>query len=774
MANRRRVFPLVSCEVVLTDRSIAELGEPVDAIVSSDDGHLTHGGGVSAALWRKAGPELEAWLETFEVPAELGTVVDSPAGALEAGVLLHAISIDLTTGRAIGVAELDRLIDEVIVAAEQLGAYSLAVPLLASGAAGVAPERSARKLGQALRAYDAAGSPLRQVIVCAMGGSYVLAERALAEVFDGGSAWTLPLLATATGNLLGKRLESAYLTATGRGEGSPTGSDPRLLVFLTALAATLEVLRRKLPATAPDELRHPVSARESLGALVVRLRDHAQALEHPLAEAEIEVLLRTVAARNLIAHSPGGAAHSGHRTTFIEAVGVLLRLLARVEPPPAPAHPARPTQALASVVAAAATRAAVRSIGTPSVGRVISPLGLVAQTISELIDSARGKEAPPEPATKAPTAQTPSRSTPRSPQPAAHPARTRSVAAESVERIEGLHTLLVRHVLPEHLAELVEELRTVHHHVGDVRAVLLEYLITHPDPIELVASQLSASQLRSELKGRTGHAPPPTESGPAMAEALLAHLGFPRRANAFGLRQALETVALARSRAQSATSEAPLRGAVVEAAGALEAVGKILLRFVCHIVFDQVPELHFRAVLLDKGFTLQRSSLGTVLELLSTLAAELEEVDPAPLSDVAKLLCSTPLAPEGVGGLAALRNRFAHANPEKPPLSLSDWRRNAQEFFESAETLVKFYSEHRARLFPRLVTITDIHIDRWGRRLVEGEDEDRLRERIFTERDDLQPGQMYFMYPLSNPLRVFPILLPAGELLSSRKTEQDG
>lgn len=60
-------------------------------------------------------------------------------------------------------------------------------------------------------------------------------------------------------------------------------------------------------------------------------------------------------------------------------------------------------------------------------------------------------------------------------------------------------------------------------------------------------------------------------------------------------------------------------------------------------------------------------------------------------------------------------------------------------------------------------------IDGWGRRLIDAVNEEGGLERIFTDRK-LEAGKVYFMHPLTNPLRVDPILVPAGEMELDRTT----
>ena len=57
-----------------------------------------------------------------------------------------------------------------------------------------------------------------------------------------------------------------------------------------------------------------------------------------------------------------------------------------------------------------------------------------------------------------------------------------------------------------------------------------------------------------------------------------------------------------------------------------------------------------------------------------------------------------------------------------------------------------------------------LEIDRWGRRTVRALNDEGMDETIFTD-EVARPGETYLMYPLSNPLRVDPILVHAGDVI---------
>jgi O-acetyl-ADP-ribose deacetylase (regulator of RNase III) len=142
------------------------LKKRVDAIVSPDDNYLSHSGGASEALWRAAGP-----LAIRRPTLSLGDVFVTGAGKLPARLLLHAITIDFDANRFITPPQLTRLYQTVFQIAEAQSCRTVAIPLLASGAAGIPAHTSATALSEALLALRT-GTTLSEVVLAVMASEY--------------------------------------------------------------------------------------------------------------------------------------------------------------------------------------------------------------------------------------------------------------------------------------------------------------------------------------------------------------------------------------------------------------------------------------------------------------------------------------------------------------------------------------------------------------------------------------------------------------------------
>jgi O-acetyl-ADP-ribose deacetylase (regulator of RNase III) len=122
-----------------------------EVLVSSDDGMLTMGGGVSRAIRRAAG-EAVAIDAAKHIPARLGEVVATSAGALPAKYVFHAITIAAGTERMDPRDIIRATTRRCIQLADELGLSSIALPTIGTGAARFSYEDAAVAMSSALAA----------------------------------------------------------------------------------------------------------------------------------------------------------------------------------------------------------------------------------------------------------------------------------------------------------------------------------------------------------------------------------------------------------------------------------------------------------------------------------------------------------------------------------------------------------------------------------------------------------------------------------------------
>jgi hypothetical protein len=154
-----------------------------------------------------------------------------------------------------------------------------------------------------------------------------------------------------------------------------------------------------------------------------------------------------------------------------------------------------------------------------------------------------------------------------------------------------------------------------------------------------------------------------------------------------------------------------------------------------------------------------KATLGSLLHCLELLARELEQCAKGDtrkvLRELQGPLTAKRLAPGGVGDISRLRNSFAHFDEEAGD---GDHVSAAREFFRNAMSLLRHWADDSARIYPTVIRIDKIIVDEWNRRRIEAVTAEGRRELIVCDKA-VEPGGTYFMYPLSNPFRVDPILI---------------
>jgi len=156
--------------VVLTLHEDDIADHRADAIVNPTNGEMKMREGVGAALVRRGGEQIETEaMEHGQQP--LGACVATGAGRLRAKHVLHAVCAWESTS-CVG-----RAMQATLLTAARLGAGSVAVPALGTGAAGVPFEASALAIASAVRAHVLlGGSSIRRI-------SFVLADAAKLRAF---------------------------------------------------------------------------------------------------------------------------------------------------------------------------------------------------------------------------------------------------------------------------------------------------------------------------------------------------------------------------------------------------------------------------------------------------------------------------------------------------------------------------------------------------------------------------------------------------------------
>lgn len=717
----------------LVPASLAQV--TADVLVSSDDNYLSHGGGVSRALWRAAGPELKVFVEAQRPVLGLGDVFQTPAFRLKARHLLHAVTIDFDENRRLGAPDAVELYRRVLERAATLGS-SVALPLLGSGAGRLGLVGSCRALCKAVRAARLPAPADFSITLSVLEANASEIALLLEQEADTGGRSHL--------------------------------SEARIHAVLEVLEALSIVLVQYLFSQAGEAERRAVLQDSRL---VERLEDGAPlltGLEHLTLGARIRLavtlgglppeLLRTLElasqARNAVVHGHVGREEPAHREALQQAVSKCFEFLDRALPP------AASVGAVASGVAALVPIVGMAVGAPPGPAHARRALGVVASRVR----AARKKSFPTE-----------------TPVPAVAP-DAHALTACPLDFVHGTHA--VRELLAFFNGPLISDakreellgLARDREHRGTAEGKLLE-LCVEAKLEELFTELFNRGELLhicSALGLEIARRESPRPKAAELIAHLLDHVGFTAQQPVRGLATARAQLNALHVESLYCDKVEALRGVCVAAASELEFLLKSYLRYLCRAVFKEAPEHHFQVLgFADEAQRFSKLTLGSYVSLAGALFKELDQLAADSGTDVKvrQRLRDVPRPPARLDplllDLAAHRNLFTHDQGE--PLEWDEARAWAKDFFDSARAWLALFEapttlegDIQVTRFPRMVRVERVSLDRWGRRTSEAVDDAGRRERIFSD-ELLKPGELYFMHPLTNPVRVDPILVAVGE-----------
>jgi O-acetyl-ADP-ribose deacetylase (regulator of RNase III) len=706
--KRETSFSVRGCRVTLIDASIAALDEHQGALVSPDNSLLTHSGGASRAVWSRAGEaELSDWVARTKPVLHLGDVLESPPFGAAADHILHAIVHDLESNRIVGPAELRGLYGRILTTAAGLACTRIALPALASGAAGLAAEATALAAADGLDEHLGLGGSVERVVF-ALPTDLDTFARIFSERF--------------AARAMSPALRELFRRAAKHGRpellqtwGAYAGDDgPSATVHLTLLLdqALRFVLDTANPAARVAGSRPPP---KTFGEMLSSAADAAKIVGRPLPAEVVRKVSLAIDQRNRLVHQQSLVDVTPEVTGKMLA-GIEVALSWALDAQDQPSFEFSPS-----------AKRRPRAWATLPVSHLLD--GMVGPSGDTPQAKAKGRTATP------PSAHV----TPAVPQGTAH--------------VRKLHRFLLDHLDAEESVDLITQLRK-EGYVGEDSLCLLEYCVRE-QPVKILTEHFATARLRNAAKEVVG-AVQAQSSKEDIARILLRAWGFPREATPRGIRAVAAEVRRAKddSRHQSVDE---LRGSVATIAGQLEYILHVVVRFLCRAVYNSPPEM-----VLSLERPLLKSSLGVLLEAVARLAVKLRD-DGGGETALRLGMDPRPLLQQNTQEITALRNSFIHLRSTLERPALGSQRADAQSFFSAVSNLLNVVGRESSNLFPQIIRIEQIVIDRWGRRSVTATDEYGKTERIFTD-EPVEAGQIYFMRSRTNPLCVDPILVPGGDL----------
>jgi O-acetyl-ADP-ribose deacetylase (regulator of RNase III) len=693
--------------------AITKLPRRVGAIVSSDDNYLSAGGGVSAAIRRAAGdPSIETRAKAMldkdgRSILRVGSIFVTPAGNLNAERIVHAVVIDLDRGITPDVTIVRTAVSAALEEAADLA--SIALPLLGSGAGGLATEDSAMSIADEIVEFAfLSRSCLREALLVVLdetGGEALrrAVERAIFQISD-----------------RKRRAEETALALFGRSLDALRDPEQRLPTLLWLFAHLFSAL--------PTLTGSPTATSMTTLAWIERWRDSRDPkLESFMTQLggrdeSLRLLRHLVGERNRIVHGAGTEAIKVHHLVRdIERLIAALPVDRRTEPLSVPdRRETLPGEANVSAVAEAASAYATAHGGSPHDQRDQS-LADGSSSVSRTIDD----EVPDDP------------------------------------------TVRLAAFLRDHLtSEQRDYLDTVFQsagYIGDFDLKLVEYCLER-DPVDTLREMFARPTLLTlctELtrQPRTDLLRSPDQE---LAQKILGSLGFAAIGRPEGIIHARTRIERAHNKLETAGDTTAIRGAIVEGAQTFERIASDLLTLYAIVLFGQPwpNELRSRK-LLDEDATPDRLSLGSVIDALvrfDRFLAQRKEI--LPWTRWQELVQGRPLLGD-VGASAQqvtkVRNDVAHYRAHIERMNSQELRALGSEMFNRVLLPVVRHIEGEG-VYPRIIAVREYVRDAYGRRFVKAEDDRGEQHKIFTT-EDLDPSLTYFMFPRTNPARIYPLLI---------------
>lgn len=341
-----------------------------------------------------------------------------------------------------------------------------------------------------------------------------------------------------------------------------------------------------------------------------------------------------------------------------------------------------------------------------------------------------------------------------------------------MSRLSAAHTHQAPHV--ERLVDLLDGLDGAE--AGDLdewmdslgykggRRLRLKELCIRQEPQDILM-RFGAARLRGLLRSEFDLAMDAQMTPLRLADRLLSACGFKGIPEPRGLESALADIT--RLKPSLGLSESHDRaGIVLEVAGRLERVVGDLLRFLCLQIHGAGPERHLKGRANYDGRALSSVTLGMLLTLQHELAKEIDSSESGVVADLNGPVTSERVIPADfsriMGAITPIRNAFAHASEEQGGHTGAETSLDsAREFLKLTEDLLVFWRDTEPRIYPQIVLVETITIDRWNRRLIMAKTDAGAEEAIVCDHE-IHPGRLYYMLPRTNPFRVDPILVEFG------------
>jgi hypothetical protein len=329
--------------------------------------------------------------------------------------------------------------------------------------------------------------------------------------------------------------------------------------------------------------------------------------------------------------------------------------------------------------------------------------------------------------------------------------------------VSRLADCVITYSPPEDLSFLVaKELPERGYRGDDPRTLVIEYCLDE-EPTEVLLSCFSKAGLARVADKLGATVEPGNTERENFAQAILARLGMRATAEPRGIQESVRFVSNLRHRLEQCRDAGDVAGLVSPAAREYEKVLRDLLRFYGQFLYGRFYERALvrlgRKRLAEHKRDLSRVTLGDVTGLLQTLneylagdsaeAQHFRRVFGRPYAVPPELLANSKVT--------ARRNAFVHGTERLEQANLTKIRDSARELLGEIAEFLRRIAE--GGVYPRIVAVESFVTDRFGRRYVFCRNDQGQVEKVFTN-VAVDPSRHYFFHPTTNPMRIYPILVP--------------
>jgi hypothetical protein len=296
---------------------------------------------------------------------------------------------------------------------------------------------------------------------------------------------------------------------------------------------------------------------------------------------------------------------------------------------------------------------------------------------------------------------------------------------------------------------------------GDRKSKIVQYCL-QADPLESLLDEWFGVDQLAEICREVGLEEVYFSTKGLYIAYVLENLGSEIPPEPEGLPQSIFKVRNLLHQVNSVQTIEAIRGLASSAAIECERILRNLIRFHAIFLFQDAYLKGLKREVLGEHRKLIRgklshTSLGSLLETVNCFNKFVSYQTPETTWFTSTFQAESILElPKSWQQIAALRNKFAHDDPDITEVHKTEVRNKARNLTKMCLDLLEELQSMDT--YPKVITVRKTMIDCYGRRRAECLGDDGSIHTVYTSLD-LQPGRQFFLYSQSDPINVNPILV---------------